>query len=343
MSKKDKQKYAKLIVNPGAGKAGEGPKNLELATRLLKEHGIEVEVALAHPKEEAIPIARKAVKDGHRLVIAMGGDGTLEAVMSALVGSRARLGILPTGTANNVARSLGIPLDLEEACALIATGNINKLDLGQARMKSGEKQYFFELAAVGLIAALYPDLNKATNGKLSHLKDAALTFLHQETRPKVKLTLDDESKIELETMLVVVSNTPIFGRNFLVAPNASLQDGLLDVSVYPEFSKAELLAYFARVMDENYSEDPKVQRYRARKVKIKATPKMEVIADGVVLGKGTVEIRSRAAALWVISPQAESIPALGENPVADELPPPVSPVSEANYQPSQPEPEKEKA
>ncbi|HEY5902734.1 MAG TPA: diacylglycerol kinase family protein [Anaerolineales bacterium] len=345
MSKKDKARYAKLIVNPGAGKADEGPKNLERAARILKEHGIDVDVVLAHPKEEAVPIAKKAVKDGYDLVIAMGGDGTLEAVISGIVGSKTRLGILPVGTANNVARSLGIPLDLEEACVLIAEGNTNKLDLGQAKMKDGRKQVFFEMAAVGLVAAVYPYANKVSNGRLSELKDAAMTFLHQDTRPKVKLTLDDESKIELETMLVVVSNTPIFGKNFLVAPNASLQDGLLDISVYPEFSKAELLSYFARVMNEKNADDPKIQRYRARTVKIKADPKQDVIADGIVLGRGTVEVKSRPSALWVISPQAASVPALGENPVADELPAPVSPVGEVNYKPAdtQGEPAREEA
>ncbi|MGE5248797.1 MAG: diacylglycerol/lipid kinase family protein [Bacteroidota bacterium] len=328
MPKKDKVKYAKLIVNPGAGKPGDTATRIELATRCLQENGFTVDVALAKPKEEAIPIAKKAVKDGYRWIIAMGGDGTLEAVLSALVGSKARLGIIPVGSQNNVAKSLGIPIDVEQACALIATGNTRKLDLGQARMKKGRKHYFFELAAVGLVAAVYPDANKVSNGKLSHIKDAALTLIHQETRPKVKLTLDDESKIEIETMLVVVSNTPIFGRNFLVAPNASLQDGLLDISVYPEFNKAELLAYYARIMDEGRAEDDKVQRYRARKVEIKADPKLDAMADGVVLGKGTVEIKSRPGALWVITPPDGSAPALQEGQADADLPAPVSPVTE---------------
>ena len=326
MSKKEKFIYAKLIANPGAGDSNESSRKLELAARCLHKHGIKVDVALAKPKEEATPLAKQAVKDGYQVVIGMGGDGTIEAVALGLIGKKARLGIIAAGTANNMAKSLGIPEDLEEACALIATQNTRKLDIGQAKMKNGKKRYFFELTAIGLVSALYPDGHKVQDGKLSSLKDAALTLIHHESRPTVKLKLDDESKIKVETMLVVVSNTPVFGQNFLVAPNASLQDGLLDISVYPEFSKAELLAYYAKVLNEGFSSNEKIQRYRASKIEVKASPKLDVMADGVMLGKGTVEIKSRPKALWVIAPEpTPDSPGL-EKEMDLELPPPIAPV-----------------
>lgn len=274
MSKKSKAVKVKLIANPGAGKAGEAAKNLKLVVGYLEKLGFKVAVALAKPKEKATPIAKQAVKDGYKTVIAMGGDGTLEAVMRGMIGSKARLGIIPAGTENNISKSLGIPESLEDACTLIASDKVRKLDVGQVKTSKGKKFHFFEMATVGLSAALYPDANKAVSGKLSGLKDAALTLIHQETRPKVFLTLDDESKIEVETMLVMVSNTPIFGKKFLVAPNASLQDGLLDISVYQDFGKAELLGYYAKVMDGGYSGNGKVQRYQAYKLKIKSSPKL---------------------------------------------------------------------
>ena len=87
----------------------------------------------------------------------------------------------------------------------------------------------------------------------------------------------------------------------MVAPDASMKDGLLDISVYPDFSKIELISYYAAVMDGGYSGDRKVQRYQARKLKIKASPKMNVMADGVSLGKGTVTIKARPAALHIIT------------------------------------------
>lgn len=328
MSKKDKFIYAKLIANPGAGKPEETSRNLELATRYLLQNDIKVDVALAKPKEEATPLAKQAVKDGYKIVIAMGGDGTLEAVLRGLVGSKTRLGIIPTGSKNNMAKSLGIPESLEEACTLIASKNTHKLDIGQVKVKNGKKLYFFELTAIGLVAALYPKANKLADGKLSNLKDVALTLIHHEPEPKVYLTLDDESKIEVKTMLVVISNAPMFGDNFLVAPDASLADGLLDISVYPNFSKTELMAYYAKIRGEGYSANEKVQRYRARQLEVKASPKMDVMADGVMLGRGKVEIKSRPGAVWMITPEDNVAPPALVKSAAEELPVPVTPVPE---------------
>jgi diacylglycerol kinase (ATP) len=301
MSKKNKPMHVKLIANPGAGKVADAANNLKLVIGNLEKNGLKVDVAYAKPKEKATLIARRAVKNGYKVVIAMGGDGTIEAVMRGMVGSKAHLGIVPAGTENNIALSLGIPSELEEACAMIASANSIKLDVGQIKTSKGKKFVFFEMATIGLSAAIYPDANKAASGKLSSIKDAALTFIHQETSPKVFLTLNKESKISVETMLVMVSNTPVFGKNFRVAPGASLQDGLLDVSVYPDFSKAELLGYYAAVMNGGYSGDGKVQQYQVHKLKIKTSPKLKVMADGVALGRGTVKIKARRGALRVIT------------------------------------------
>ena len=326
MSKKQKLVHAKLIANPGAGKPAESGKQLELATRYLHQHGIQVDVALAKPKDEATPLAKQAAKDGFDMVIAMGGDGTLEAVLRGMVGRKTSMGILPTGTQNNIAKSLGIPTDLDEACALIASQHIRKLDVGRVKVKNGKKLFFFELTAIGLVAALYPEANEVQEGKLSKLKDVALTLIHHEEEPEVFLTLDDESKIKVETMLVVVSNAPMFGANFLVAPDASLKDGLLDISVYPNFSKAELLAYYAKIRDEGFAANEKVQRYRAAKIEIKTNPKMDVMADGVMLGRGKVEIKSKPGAVWMITPEDHDAPAALVKDVSEELPAPVAPV-----------------
>lgn len=303
MTKKNKPLHIKLIANPGAGKSEEAARNLKDATSYLEQHGLIVDVALARPKEESTKIARRAVKRGYKLIAVMGGDGTVEAVMRGIVGGKARLGILPSGGQNNIARSLGIPEDLEAACELVSSGEAIPFDAGQIEVKKGKKFIFFEMATVGMAAAVYPAANKISDGKWSKIMDAALILIHQETRPKVLLTMNDESKLEVETMLVLVSNTPSFGQNFRVAPEASLQDGLLDISVFPDLNKGELLGYFAAVMDGGHSGNGKVQQYQARKVKIKSSPKLDVMADGVALGRGRAKIKARPGAFLVIAPR----------------------------------------
>src|SRR5512140_3880499 len=143
MPKKNKTLRAKLIANPGAGNISEAATRLAEVTSYLLEYGVDVDVALAHPKKEAIPIARRAVKDGYDIVIGMGGDGTLGTVIRGIAGSKVRLGIIAAGTENDIAASLGIPVDVREACALIASGHARTLELAQITTTKKKKFYFF--------------------------------------------------------------------------------------------------------------------------------------------------------------------------------------------------------
>ncbi len=324
MSKDEKIKRVKLIVNPGAGDVSKAPQKLDQVMGYLREAGLKVDVSMARPKKKAIPMARKAVKAGYDAIIAMGGDGTIGVVIRGLAGSRCRLGIIPAGTSNDIAGSLGIPSDLKEACELIASGHTRKLDLGVISTKERQDFYFFSIVAIGLTASIYPMIKEIPEGKLGGLTDAIRTFFKFESRPAVSLTLDDDSQIEVQTMLVTIANTPLIGLRNLVAPDASLDDGLLDISVYPNFSKAEVLSYFARTSRENSVSDGRIQRYRARKIKVKTNPKLDIAAEGILLGKGTARIKVLARELSVIAPE----PGAGaeKSVEVDRLAEPVSPM-----------------
>ena len=306
MPKKNKTLRAKLIANPGAGKPSESAAKLLRVTEYLEEFGLKVDVALAHPKIHAIPIAKRAVKEGYDLVISMGCDGTLGMVIRGIAGSKVRLGIIAAGTSNDMARSLGIPEDLKEACALIASGHTRKLDLGQISTSKRKKFYFMMMAAIGLTATIFPMIKGVPNGSYSGLADGIMTFLKFKSKPKVYLTLDNESKIEVETMLVTIANSPLVGVRNLVAPDASMDDGLLDISVYPGFSKAQVLSYFARTANETPVPDGAIQRYRAKNIKVKTSPKLDIAAEGILLGKGSARIKVLPGALRVIAPEPET-------------------------------------
>lgn len=333
MPKKNKTVKAKLIANPGSGTSNDRGKLLEQVSRCLEDSGIKVDVSIAKPKEKTTPIARKAVKDGYKLIIAMGGDDTIEAIIRGMGGSKARLGMIPVGTANNLAKGLGIPEDVEQACALIVSGNVRKLDMGEVRVGKGKKLPFFELVMVGIGSAVYPDALHASKGKktLSSLRNVITKVVKHHAAPKVTVQMDGESDVTVETMLAIVSNVPLIGPNMLLDPGASSDDGYLDVSLYPNFSKAELLAYMAKAAATDAVDNGKIQRYRAQKIKIKSRPKQEVMADGVMLGKGKVKIKVLPGALRVIAPEVGTGV---EKPVqetgAAELPAPVAPVPDNN-------------
>lgn len=329
MSKKKKFNRAKLIANPGSGEESDRGKLLEEVTRRLDDLGIKVDVAVAKPKEKTTPIARRAVKDGYKLIIAMGGDDTIEAIIRGMGKSKTRLAMIPVGTANNLAKGLGIPEDPMAACDLIASRQTRKLDLGRVKMKNGKKLLFFELVILGIGAQIYPSALHVSKGRLSDLPALIQEALAPKTLPRVTVKMDGESSITLDSQLVIVSNVPLIGPNMLVDPNASSDDGLFDISVYAGMSKAELAGYFSKTTNEKPANDGAVQRYRARKVKIKSSPRQQVMADGVMLGKGTAKIKVLPGALRVISPQVGAGVEKPPEEVGSDLPAPVAPVPES--------------
>ena len=328
MSKKDKSVRVKLIANPGAGDVLKSASNLEEVTTYLVQAGLDVDVALAKPKKEAVPIARRAADEGFDVIIAMGGDGTIGAVIRGMAGSKSRLGIIPAGHSNDLAASLGIPLDLKQACDLIASGHTRKVDLGVINTKERKDFYFNQVAAVGLTATLYPQVSKVPNGRYLDLIEAVKTVFNFAPKPIVKLTLDDESKVEVETMLVTIVNTPVTGIRNLVAPEASMEDGLLDIAVYPGFTKAELINYFVRTLNENDVPDGRIQRYRARKIKIKTIPDLDISGEGIIVGRGKAVIEVKPKALRIIAPEVGTGAEKPQAEIAKELPEPVSPVNQ---------------
>jgi diacylglycerol kinase (ATP) len=327
MSKKSKTVRALLIANPGSGKVSGRSKLLEQVTRDLLKKGVKLDVAVAKPKEEGTRIARRAVKDGYKLIIAMGGDDTIEAVIRGMGRSKVLLGMIPAGTANNLAKSLGIPEDPKQACALIASRQFRKLDLGQAKVSKAKKFLFFDVLTVGIAAAVYPSAIHARKGvgRLASIKDSVYSFLKQPATPKITVVMDDQSKVTVETMLALVSNFPLTGQNMLVDPAASTDDGLFNVSLFPSISKAELLAYGVETTNEGHGDNEKILRYRARKLKITTSPKLEVMADGVMLGKGTVKIKVLPGALRVIAPEVGAGVERPRQAADANLPAPVAP------------------
>jgi diacylglycerol kinase (ATP) len=328
MSSKHKPLSVKLITNPNSGKALEAPSLVEQAVRCLSDHGIKVDVAFGSPQEESTIIAQRAVEEGYKTIIAMGGDGTIGAVIRGIAGADITLGIIASGTMNDIATSLGIPEDVEEACALIAKGDTRKLDLGVIKTSGNKKFYFFMVTAIGLTAALFPDLEKAVKGRPSKLIDAIETLTHYKPNPKITLTFDKDSKINVKTMLVTVTNTPLIASKNLVAPDASMQDGLFDISVFPDFSKTHVMSYFARTADEHLIPDGKLQRFRASTVKIKSEDNLEIAADGISLGKGTAVIKMRHGALRVFAPVVGSGAEKSNEQKLSELDAPLSPFVE---------------
>ncbi len=295
-------RHARLIFNPDSGgKRADNSKRLTEIVATLREHGIVAGIGLKTSGKAARELAREAVENDEELLIVAGGDGTIEEVAAQLVGSRTPLGILPTGSMNNLARCVGVPLSLREACELIAMGVTRPIDIG--RVLANDKpnaEYFLEGAGVGLSAVLLPAGHALEKGRWGVLPLALRKLFDVKPEP-VAIELDEQALIHAYSQIITVSNAPMMGRNIMIAPEAKMDDGYLDVAVFNEMTKTELLQYFVAASNGSRVENPKIQYYRAQRVRIHSNQDLEVNSDkDLIQGQRVLEIGIMPQALSMI-------------------------------------------
>jgi diacylglycerol kinase (ATP) len=288
---------AKLIYNPSSGASGASPGQLLDVLTELQAWNLVPEVYLVEQGRELLPVVHDALHRGIRLFVVCGGDGTVDSVAAGLVGTPATLGIIPSGTQNNVALNLGIPGDIPAAAALLRTGRRINLDVGLAVCGEIERP-FLEACSVGLLSALFPTADAIQHGNLARIGDFLATLI---TSPaaELHLVLDTQREITTQGHVVLTANMPYIGPRYPIARDVSFTDGLLDVLVFAELSKLELLRNAAQLAGGG-PEDPRIQRYQVRSVEIATTPPMPVNADGFALGVAPVRISVRRRALAVM-------------------------------------------
>jgi len=313
---------AKLIFNPSAGATRGSPVELVDVIHEMLAWKLVPEAFLVEAGCDLPGMVKDALAQGIRMFVVCGGDGTISAVAGILDGipsSRATLGIIPIGTQNNMALSLGIPTDVPAAIALLRTGRRVKVDVGMATYQSSSSAGgdittpFMEVCSVGLASALFPSADDVQHGNLARVGDF-LTTLVSSAPAEIHLVLDDKQEVRGLGHVVLVSNMPYIGRHYNVGSAASFNDGLLDVLFFADLSKLELLGYIFQGVGSGMSDDPRIQHYHARRVDIDTQPAMSINADGNALGEGKVriEVRRRVLTVMVGKPAPAVLPGPAE-------------------------------
>ncbi len=295
-----------LIFNPIAGVLEESPIQLLTIIERLQAQGFIPQVYIVQPDNDVADAVQDAYRRGIRHFVVSGGDGTIESVAAELVGTRATLTVIPIGTRNNVALSLNVPPDPADAVNLLRSGKKIRVDMGIAKC-CGLERPFLEFCTVGLISALFPSADNLQKGDLPALGDF-LSRLVSAPVSKIKMILDESRQIDTHAHVILISNMPYFGANIPLAEANSFQDGRLDVMLFAELNKIQLIGsavQLAAGLDDN-----RIRRYRARHIIIQADPPMPVMADSVALGDGRLEVRIRRRALNMLAgPPPEPPPA----------------------------------
>jgi diacylglycerol kinase (ATP) len=195
----------------------------------------------------------------------------------------------------NVARSLGIPRELDAAAAIVASAPRRSIDVGVAGGRP-----FHEAVSIGLSAALFEQAQRIDDGHYTALVGLLRVLLRH--RPAaVRLTLDGR-RVVTRALMITVANGPYTGLGLTLAPDARLDDGLLDVRVVGRFSKTELVRHFWSIAFGRRAYHPRISTDRAATVRIEAARPLFVRADAHDLGMTPVEITVRPRCLWVVAP-----------------------------------------
>ncbi len=263
----------------------------------LRACGIEPLVLHTTPEDGGEGMAKRAAQDGAELVIAAGGDGTIHAVANGLVGTQSILGIIPTGSMNNLAHSLNIPDTIPAACFTIANGETRAIDMGKINDHT-----FLEVAGVGLEAALFPAAEEIKHpGLLSTLHGtlSGLKTLFGFKAARVRIAVNGIKHGTFDALQVTICNAPFYGAHLQVAQEILMDDGLLNVVIYSNFSKAEYLRHAVSISQGRRPYQPKIKHLRARSLRVTATAPLEIQADGEARGYTPAEITVLPAALRI--------------------------------------------
>lgn len=286
-----------LLVNP-ASAHGRTLKLLPLVEQELDQRRIAFRVERTRGLEDGVERALAAI-EASEVPVVVSGDGLVGAIGGAMAGSETPLGIVPGGRGNDLARVLGIPDDPVAAVAVIAAGESRRIDVGEA---NGRR--FLGIVSVGFDSECNRLANevKIVRSDLVYVYSLFRTLL---TWKPARFTIRSESqRIRTSGYSISVANNSTFGGGMRIAPEAKLDDGLLDVITVGEVGKLRFVANLRKVFNGTHIDDEQVRMSRASRVEITASRPFPVYADGEHLTELPVSVRILPRALSVLAPPA---------------------------------------
>ncbi|MFS0674508.1 diacylglycerol kinase [Ornithinibacillus sp. 179-J 7C1 HS] len=271
-------KRARIIYNPTSGREA-FKKELPAVLEKLELAGYEASAHATTGEGDAIKAAKLAVERKYDIVIAAGGDGTINEVINGLAEQeyRPKLGVIPVGTTNDFARALTIPRDsIQKAVDVIVENHTKLLDIGKVN-----EQYFINIAGGGKLTELtydVPSKLKTMLGQLAYYVKG-IEMLPSLKPARVKIEYDGNI-IEEDIMLFLISNTNSVGGFEKLAPDACLDDGYFDLLILRKTNLAEFVRIASMALRGAHLEDDHVIYTKARHVKVTPEDKMQLNIDG---------------------------------------------------------------
>jgi len=279
-----------LIVNPAAGK-NKGAKAIEKAIPLLKQKGIQSEVTTSNFAGHAIELAQQFDPSKFDGIIAIGGDGTLFEVINGLLKKYQSfdlpVGQIPVGTGNSFIKDLAIQT-IEDAIAKIAGGTSRKVDVGFFKYPEGE-HYFINLLGTGFVANVAHRAGKyKAFGPLSYVIGVFEEVVRLKSVP-MEMTIDGKV-YQRDYIFTEICNSTKTGGNMIMAPDAKIDDGLLDIILLNRISRLNLLKVFPQIFKGTHVNDSHVETFKGKHIKIITETLQRLTPDGEVFGSTPIEV-----------------------------------------------------
>jgi len=285
-----------VILNPTADRGEAGRRERELRAA-LEEAGLEYKLVRTEAPGHASELAREAARAGVPLVVAAGGDGTVNEVAQGLVDTEVPLGVLPIGSGNDYARALGISKELRAAARRIATAEPQRVDVGLVK-----DRYFLNSLGMGIDGQIAWDYRRMRflKGELGYLAATLLEIIRfRSFHAEVEA---DGWSFSGRLLTTAVMNGPYAGGGFYLAPQARPDDGQLDLVFLGNYPRVVRFSVLPKTRDGSYLALSRVQHRRARVARIVADRPLPVHMDGELLPEpvSRLEVELRPKALLVV-------------------------------------------
>ena len=287
----------RFILNARSGHIRRDPALAERLRAFIARRGLDAAVAFTEAPCHATSLAHAALGEGCDVVVAVGGDGTVNEVAQALVGTPAALGLVPLGSGNGLARDLGVPLRTTDALEVLLHGRPRMIDVGCAN----DRPFFCAMGA-GFDADLVDRFNRCQRrGLATYLRLGLLLWWRQ--RPERFVVHAGDTRLEFTALLVAVANAAKFGNNARIAPGARVDDGLLDLVVVPPATLRNALPLVWRLFTGTLDRHPRIRHLRGAHFTIERTQPGLFHTDGEIGPPvARIEISVRPSALRVLVP-----------------------------------------
>ena len=295
-----------VLVNSAAG-GGRARVYLSRIQEVFESFQIHAQFVMTSSAPELESFAQNAISQGQRVLLAMGGDGTFQALANAAFGADVVLGVLPLGGGNDFAAALGLPNDPIKAAEAVLGGQPRSVDLVRVLTADGQTRLYAGGGGVGLDA----EAARYASGAYRHLP-GRLRYIASALRAlagyvpldvRIEFPGNNLPTFEARSMLAAALNSPTYGAGLRLAPDATIDDGTLHVVIIEELSKFGVLRLLPRLMGSGELRTSRVKRWRVARVRLTTDRPCLFHGDGEILGPTPVEIEVVPKAIRVLAPK----------------------------------------